>query len=127
MRIVSIDAANTDHGAVLSTRRAHPSAFARRIRATVRALRRSSRGAQRRGLARATARVRRAHLLSPRRSARAPSERLAKARTVLTRQVLSTRYLFRSLLRKLEIETVCDFCFMDGNVTLLFRCMLPRG
>ena len=41
--------------------------------------------------------------------------------------VLSTRYLFRRLLRTLEIETVCDIGSMDGSDALLFRRMLPRA
>jgi FkbM family methyltransferase len=41
--------------------------------------------------------------------------------------VLSTRYLFRRLLRTLEIETVCDVGSMDGSDALLFRRMLPRA
>jgi len=40
---------------------------------------------------------------------------------------LSTRFLFRRLLRTLEIETVCDVGSMDGSDALLFRRVLPNA
>ena len=45
----------------------------------------------------------------------------------VNRLPLSTRYLFRRLLRTLEVEVVCDVGSMDGADALRFRRMLPSA